>query len=106
MIRSWKLYRGGWAEKIWVGNPNTPEFNLVTFTLGDEKWPMWNSNGRIYFLGDSLGRMDIWSTQPDGSKLSRETDKQDYDIHFPSMNGDNIIFQYGMYLGVYNLTCR
>ena len=104
--RSWKRYRGGWAEKIWVGNPDIPEFNLVTFTPGDEKWPMWNSNGRIYFLGDSLGRMDVWSTHPDGSMLNRETDLPDYDIRFPSMNGNNIIFQYGMDLGVYDVIDR
>ncbi len=104
--RSWKRYRGGWAEKIWVGNPDTPEFNLVTFTLGDEKWPMWNRNGRIYFLGDSLGRMDIWSTIPDGSELKRETDKPDYDVRFPSMDDNNIIFQYGMDLAVFNIGAR
>lgn len=100
----WKRYRGGWAEKIWIGNPNTRNFNRISHTPGNESHPMWSSNGRIYFTSDSSGRTEIWSMQPDGKDLKQATHLGKYDVRFPEMDGNQIIFQYGMDLGLFNIS--
>ncbi len=99
----WKRYQGGEAEKIWVGNPDTPEFEMVSHWLGNESYPMWADNDRIYHLSDSLGRANIWSMRPNGSELQRETELDEFDIRWPSLRGEQIVFQYGVDLKVYNI---
>lgn len=105
-FQNWNHYRGGRAEKIWVGDPTIPEFKKLSIYNGDERFPMWHTNGRIYFVMDKTGRENLWSVQPDGSDLRREFVSDDDDVRFPSMDGDNIIFQKGMDLAVFNVTTK
>jgi len=102
----WNNYKGGEAEKIWVGDPSIPQFDLVSHYLGNESFPMWHEDGRLFFVMDSLGRENLWSMNPDGSLLEQETTFEDYDVRWPSMRGGNIIFQHGMDLSVYDINSK
>lgn len=99
----WKQYRGGWREKIWVGNPDIPEFKLINPSEGNTSSPMWASDGRIYFVSDSSGRSNFWSMNPEGNNLKQETFYDKYDVRWPSFSGERIIYQYGVDLVIYNI---
>jgi tricorn protease len=100
----WNRYRGGEADKIWVGDPSVPEFTLVSNHDGNESWPMWHPNGRIYFVADIGGRENIWSMNPDGEDLRAETELETFDVRYPRMRGNKIIFQHGADLATCDVT--
>lgn len=99
----WNQYKGGQAEKIWIGDPTVPEFELVSHYKGNESFPMWADNDRLYFVMDSTGRENIWSMMPDGSGLVQETMLEGDDVRWPSLDGNRIIFQKGLGLSIFSL---
>jgi tricorn protease len=81
---TWKRYRGGTAADIWVGDPARADFRKVTDFAGNDLFPMFHG-GRIYFLSDQGGTVNIWSIKPDGSDRQRHTAFGDWDANWPSM---------------------
>jgi tricorn protease len=69
---------GGTAPDIWVGDPKKADYKKITDFDGINAYPMWN-RGRIYFLSDPGGTMNIWSIKADGSNRRQETDFEDWD---------------------------
>jgi tricorn protease len=99
---TWKRYRGGTAPDIWVGSPDRRDFRAVTTFEGINAFPMWHG-GRIYFLSDQGGTMNIWSMRPDGSDRKRHTDFKDWDARWPSMSPDGrIAFTLGADIHVFD----
>jgi len=87
---TWKRYRGGTAPDIWVGDPKKADYRKVTDFDGSDAFPMWHG-GRIYFLSDRGGTMDLWSIKPDGSDAKRHTEFKNWDARWPSMGPDGRI---------------
>jgi tricorn protease len=87
---TWKRYRGGTAPDIWVGDPKKADYKKVTEFDGSNAYPMWHL-GRIYFLSDPGGTMNIWSIKPDGSDRKRETDFKDWDARQAAIAPDGRI---------------
>jgi tricorn protease len=87
---TWKRYRGGTSQDIWVGNPKKADFKKVTDFPGPDAFPSWH-DGRIFFLSDEGGTGNIWSMMPDGSDRRRLTDANDWDIRWPNMAPDGRI---------------
>lgn len=101
-FRTWKRYQGGWAQDIWVGDLKKLDFVKVTEVgvlrqwQGNYGFPMWNSDGRIYFLSDRDGRGNIWSMKPDASDIKQHTFHKEFDARFPALGGGKIVYQLGM----------
>lgn len=103
--RNWKRYRGGWKADIKL-------FNLVSQTsssVGAEadagnEFPMWSGNN-IYFLSDRGKelRMNLWKYDLGSKTYSQLTDFKDYDVHYPSLGPDDIVFEAGGKLYLYSL---
>lgn len=87
---TWKRYRGGTAETIWVGHPDRADFHEVTTFEGTNAWPMWHG-GRIYYVCDKGGTYNIWSMEPDGSDAKRHTNEGKWDVRWPGMGPDGRI---------------
>jgi len=102
----WKRYQGGYAEKIWVGDPEIPQFTLRSFWIGNESFPLWQKDGRIYYSCDSLGTMNLWSMSPDSGNPRQETDLKNFDIRWLNMDEGQIVFQYGPELKIFNVTTK
>lgn len=81
----WKGYRGGTAPDIWVASKDYSSIRRATKTEENELFPMW-IGGRIYFLSDSDGRMNIWSIAADGTGRTQHTHAsgQDFDLRWAS----------------------
>jgi tricorn protease len=87
---TWKRYRGGTAQTVWVGHPDRADYREVTRFDGMSAFPMWHG-GRIYFLSDAGGTANLWSMDPDGSGLVRHTDLGRWDARTPAMAPDGRI---------------
>ena len=90
-FRTWKRYRGGLAQDIWVGNPKTMQFEQVTDYKGTDAFPMWWGD-RIYFISDRDGTMNIYSMMPDGSDVKQHTFHDEYDVRWPSLGDGRIVY--------------
>jgi len=87
---TWKRYRGGTAQTLWVGHPERADYAQVSHFDGMNAFPMWH-DGRIYYLSDAGGTANLWSMAPDGSDLERHTDLGDWDARYPAMAPDGRI---------------
>jgi tricorn protease len=104
--RNWKRYRGGWKGDIHVFNlQNNTSQNLSTPDEAGSEFPMWHGNS-IYFLsdrGEEL-RMNLWKYDLDTKKYQQLTRFSDYDVHYPSMGPDDIVFEAGGKLYLFNFS--
>jgi len=102
---TWKRYHGGEAEDIWVGTIDPLKFDNITQDYtGKDAFPMWNTDGRIYFVTDRWGRPNLASMTPDGKNIKRLTTFDDYDVRWPCMNENKIVYQHGVDIWVFDIT--
>ncbi|MSP55025.1 MAG: protease [Myxococcales bacterium] len=81
-------YKGGTAQNLWAWNPGNPEAEAAPLTgdfAGTSKGPMAD-NGRIYFLSDRDGTMNIWSMGEDGTGLAQLTHSKGWDIQSATLD--------------------
>ena len=89
-----KRYKGGSVEQIWRFDGQHEAVNLTGDFDGTSTRPMLY-NGRVYFLSDRDGTMNIWSMDKDGKGLKQETHSQGWDLQSASMSGPVIVYQKG-----------
>jgi tricorn protease len=102
-FHNWKRYKGGEAEKIYVGALEPLAFSEVTKYEGKNAFPMWAGDGRIYFVTDRWGRPNLASMKPDGSDVKRLTSFDDYDVRWPSLGDGKIAYQHKADVWVFDL---
>jgi len=99
-----KHYMGGAVQNIWKYTSDDPEaVPLTADYLGTSKEPMW-WDGRIYFVSDRDGTMNIWSMTPDGGNQRQHTRHQGWDVKSPSLSQGRIAYQLGADIHVYDVT--
>ncbi len=63
-FRTWKHYRGGMADDIWIYDFKTGETTDLTNNPAQDIIPMWGPDNKIYFLSDRDGRLNLFSHGP------------------------------------------
>ena len=104
--RNWKRYRGGWKADIHIFNLQTlSDQNLSAPEDAGSEFPMWSGNA-IYFLSDRGPelRMNLWRYDLNTKKYEQLTRFTDYDVHYPSLGPEDIVFEAGGKLYLYNLS--
>jgi tricorn protease len=102
-FRTWKHYRGGMADDIWIYDFKTGTTENLTNNPAQDICPMWGPNNRIYFVSDRDGRMNLFSIDLASKELKQLTDFKDFDIKFPSIGKDAIVFEQAGYIWSYDL---
>ncbi len=98
-----KRYKGGTAQNIWRFARNGAEAQPLTADYtGTSKDPM-PYKGRIYFLSDRDGIMNLWSMDEQGHDLKQLTHHPVYDIQSASLGDGKIVYQLGADLRVYDI---
>ena len=98
-----KRYQGGTAQKIWRYTDGDPEATPLTADYdGTSKRPMW-WRGRVYFVSDRDGSMNLWSMDADGGDLSRHTAHDRWDVKSPDLDAGRIVYQLGADLHLYDI---
>jgi len=97
-----RRYRGGTAQSIWRFDGSGEATLLTADYPGTSKSPMlWN--GRIYFVSDRDGTMNLWSMAERGGDLRQHTRHADYDVQAPSLSEGRIAYQQGADIRVYTI---
>ncbi len=95
-FRNWKRYRGGWAPDLWIFDLKTFAARNITNNAANDAQPMWYRN-TIYFISDrgAEQRNNIWAEDMASGAVRQVTEFNDFDITFPSIGPDAIVFQKG-----------
>lgn len=103
-FRTWKRYRGGMADDVWVYDFKTKKIENITNNPASDIIPMWAGN-KIYFLSDrdENQRFNLYLFDLETKDTRKLTDFKDYDIKFPSLGPDSIVFENGGYLYKFDL---
>lgn len=93
-FRHWKGYRGGWAPDIWLFNLKTYESKNITHNKDNDEQPMWHGD-KIYYRSDAgpNERYNIWVYDLKTGKSTQVTHFKKFDVHFPSVGPDDIVFE-------------
>ncbi len=84
-FRTWKHYRGGMADDIWIYDFKTGATENLTNNPAQDICPMWGPDNKIYFASDRDGRMNLFSTDLTSKETKQLTRFKDFDIKFPSI---------------------
>ncbi len=100
-----KRYEGGLAQKIWRFDAGKEALPLTADHAGTSRQPLCG-NGRVYFIADRDGTLNIWSMAPDGRDVKQHTRHTEFDIRGASISADGkrIAYQRGTDIHVLDTT--
>ena len=101
-FRTWKYYRGGMADDIWIYDFKSKETINATNHEAQDIFPMWHGD-IIYFLSDRDRIMNLFSYDTKSGETKKLTNYDKYDIKFPSLGDNAIVYENGGYLYYYDL---
>lgn len=93
-FRTWKYYQGGMADDIYIYDFNTEKSENITNNKAQDIMPMWTGN-KIYYISDRDRRMNLFCYDISTRSTRKITNFEDYDIKFPSLGNDAIVFEKG-----------
>ncbi len=96
-FRTWKRYRGGRAQDLWIYDlvKNTAE--RITDFAGTDNQPVW-VGGTIYFTSDRSGRLQLWAWDAATRTPRQVTNHEPYDVLWPSGGPDSVVYENGGWL--------
>jgi tricorn protease len=103
-FRTWKRYRGGKADDIWLYDLVQNHSEKLTGFDGTDAMPMWHGN-TIYFVSDrdQYEKLNIWAFDLDTGNARQVTSFTEYDVKWPSLGPDAIVFENGGVLHLLDL---
>jgi tricorn protease len=98
-----KHYKGGTAQTLWKYAAGAAEaIPLTAKYVGTSKAPMW-WKGRVYFVSDRDGTMNLWSMDENGGDLKQLTHHDGWDVQSPCLDNGRIVYQMGADLRLYTI---
>ncbi len=103
-FNQWKHYRGGTISRIWVYNNSTHKVEELSKPTGgcNDSYPQWSGN-KIYFKSDRNGEFNLFSYDVNSKLIEQLTQFKDFPVISLSSSKDDVIFEQGGYLHVYNI---
>lgn len=101
-FRTWKYYKGGMADDVWIYDFATSKFDNITNNPAQDIFPMW-SGDKIYFCSDRDRTMNLFVYDTKTKQTNKLTNYTNYDIKFPSLGPDAIVYENGGYIYLFDL---
>lgn len=102
-FRTWKRYRGGMADDVWIYDFKTNKIENISNNLAQDIIPMWHGN-KIYYISDkSTRRFNLYAYDVTTKETKQLSDYKDYDIKFPSLGDAAIVYENGGYIYKFDL---
>jgi tricorn protease len=92
-FRTWKNYRGGMADDIWIFDLKTGALENITNDPAQDLFPMWAPNGKIYFVSERTDRANLFSYDLASKQTKQLTSFTAYDVKFPSLGRGAVVFE-------------
>jgi len=100
--RTWKRYRGGWKSPIAIFDLAKHTYEPLPTTEAMDQFPMWHGNA-VYFISDRDGVMNLYRCELGNKRVTKLTNYTEYDIKWPSLGPDAIVYENGGLLYEYDL---
>ena len=101
-FRTWKYYKGGMADDIWIYDFNTKQTSNITNNPAQDIFPMWKGD-KIYYCSDRDRIMNLFVYDTKTAQTRKLTNYTEYDIKFPSLGDNAIVYENGGYLYYFDL---
>jgi tricorn protease len=95
-FRTWKRYRGGQADEVWIYNFDNKTTTNVTNNPAQDIIPMWAGN-KVYFISDrdERKRLNLYVYDMTTRETRKITNFTEFDVKFPSLGDKAIAFENG-----------
>ena len=100
--RTWKRYRGGQADDIWVYDLKSKKLEKITDDPAQDIIPMW-AGDKIYYISDRTLTLNLFCYDTKTKETKQITNFTDYDVKFPSLGKNHIAFENGGYVYLMDL---
>lgn len=98
-----KRYTGGTARQLWKFREGAAEAERLTRDYaGESHSPMW-WNGRVYFVSDRDGTMNLWSIDENGGDARQHTRHSGFSVRYASLGDGRIAYAVGADIWVYEI---
>jgi len=106
-FRTWKRYTGGLAQSISIYDLKNNTVEDVPHTEWTDTFPMWHG-GTIFFTSDRGAdhRLNLYSYELSSKQVEQLTHFSDFDVMWPSLGPDSIVFENGGYLYTFDLQSK
>ena len=101
-FRTWKYYKGGMADDIWIHDFATKTTRNITGNKSQDIFPMWFGD-EIYFCSDRDRTMNLFCYNLKTNQTRKVTNYTDYDIKFPSAGDNRIAYENGGYIYILDI---
>jgi len=101
-FRNWKRYKGGMAGDLWIYDLNANTSEQITDFEGTDHLPTWSSDN-IFFASDRDLKLNIWQYNTVTKETKQVTTHTEFDVMWPSGNGDQLVYENGGYIYKLNL---
>ncbi len=105
-FRTWKQYRGGMADDVWTLDLATGALEQLTTDPAQDLFPMWASDNHVYFVSERTPRANLFSIDLATREVKQLTDFTEFDVKFPSLGPDAIVFENGGELWRFDLATQ
>ena len=102
-FRTWKRYRGGMADDVWIYDFKTGTTENLTNNPAQDICPMWGPDNKVYFASDRDGHLNLYSVDLATRETRQLTAFKEWDVKFPSMGKGSIVFENAGYIWRYDL---
>ncbi|MBO4570483.1 MAG: PD40 domain-containing protein [Bacteroidales bacterium] len=103
--RTWKYYRGGQADDIWINEVGTNKLKRICENDAQDIFPMWIGDD-IYYLSDRDRIMNLFVYHNATGKTEKVTNFKEYDCKYPSFSQKYIVFENGGYIYKYTVKTK
>ncbi len=102
-FRTWKRYTGGLAQSITLYDLKNNTSEDVPHAEYTDTFPMWHGD-KVYFSSDRDGvhHFNLYSYDLSSKQVEQVTHFTDWDVMWPSLGPDAIVFESGGYLYTYD----
>jgi tricorn protease len=101
-FRTWKYYKGGMADDIWIFDFNSKKWENITNNVSQDIFPMWYGD-KIYYASDRDRTMNLFEYDVNTKQTKKVTNYSEYDVKFPSLGNDAIVYENGGFIYLYDL---
>ena len=106
-FRTWKRYTGGLAQAITIYDLKNNTVENVPHTDWTDTFPMWHGN-TIYFTSDRgpEHHLNLHAYELGSKQIEQLTHFDEFDIMWPSLGPDAIVFENGGYLYTFDFESK
>ncbi len=92
--RTWKRYKGGLAQDIYVFDFDKMTDTKITEFRGTDRMPMWYGD-KIYFTSDRDRVLNIYAYDTASKEITQITKHKEYDVRRASLGDGKIVYELG-----------